>query len=63
VGANAFDDDHKKLIYAEKFQSMYRSGESTLSTETLNFLKDWLAIHIQPTERAYSIHLNTHGIR
>ena len=55
---------HKELVKkAEGLQSKYRSGECALSIETLDFLKDWLAIHIQGSDKKYSNHLNAAGIR
>jgi hemerythrin len=55
--------EHKELIkQAEELQSRYKSGESALSIETLEFLKDWLTIHIQGTDKQYSSHLNANGI-
>jgi hemerythrin len=56
--------EHKELVKkAEGLQSKYKSGECALSIETLDFLKDWLAIHIQGTDKKYSNHLNAAGIR
>jgi hemerythrin len=48
---------------AEDLQSRFNSGESALSIETLDFLKNWLTIHIQCTDKKYSNHLNAAGIR
>lgn len=56
--------EHKELMkQAEELQSRYKSGECSLSIETLDFLKDWLTIHIQSTDKKYSSHLNAAGIR
>jgi hemerythrin-like metal-binding protein len=54
---------HRELVrQAEELQARYKSGESALSIETLDFLKDWLNNHIQGTDKQYSSHLNAHGI-
>jgi hemerythrin-like metal-binding protein len=56
--------EHRELVtQAETLQSRYKSGESALSIETLDFLRDWLTIHIQGTDKKYSSYLNEHGIR
>jgi hemerythrin len=56
--------EHKDLVKkAGTLQSRYKSGECALSIETLDFLKDWLAIHIQGADKKYSNHLNAAGIR
>jgi hemerythrin-like metal-binding protein len=56
--------EHKELVkQAEGLQSRYKSGECSLSIETLDFLKDWLSVHIQGTDKKYTIHLNAAGIR
>jgi len=55
--------EHRELIkQAEQLQSRHKAGESALSVETLEFLKDWLNIHIQSTDKKYSSHLNANGI-
>jgi hemerythrin-like metal-binding protein len=54
---------HRDLVkQAEDLQARYESGECSLSIETLDFLKDWLTIHIQVTDKKYSAHLNAAGI-
>jgi hemerythrin-like metal-binding protein len=55
--------EHKDLVkQAEELQSRYKSGETALSIATLDFLKDWLTVHIQGTDKKYSSHLNANGI-
>jgi hemerythrin-like metal-binding protein len=54
---------HKELVkQVEELESRYKSGESALSIETLDFLRDWLTVHIQGTDKKYSSYLNEHGI-
>ncbi|GAA0557172.1 bacteriohemerythrin [Rhizomicrobium electricum] len=62
-GAAAHKREHEKLktqVMAEiqKFQA----GTTGLGMETLNFLRDWLKHHIQESDKAYSAHLNAHGV-
>jgi hemerythrin len=55
--------EHRELVaQAVTLQSRFKSGESTLSIETLDFLKEWLTVHIQGTDKKYSVHLNASGI-
>jgi hemerythrin-like metal-binding protein len=55
---------HRELMkQAEELQSRCKSGEGALSVETLGFLKDWLTVHIQGSDRRYKDHLNAAGIR
>ena len=57
-------EQHKLLVrQAEDLQSRYKSGENSVSLETLDFLKDWLTIHIQGSDKKYSDHVNAAGIR
>ncbi len=55
--------EHRELVkQVEALQSRYKSGEAALSIETLDFLKNWLNVHIQSTDKKYSGHLNAAGI-
>ena len=61
-------DDHKKehkdlVEQAVKLQSRYKKGETVLSVETLDFLKNWLNGHILGTDKKYTAHLNAKGIQ
>lgn len=61
--AAAHKREHEKLkaqVMAEiqKFQT----GTVGIGMETLNFLRDWLKHHIQESDKAYSAHLNSHGV-
>jgi hemerythrin len=38
------------------------AGNNALSSETFQFLKDWLANHILQVDKRYGPHLNSHGI-
>jgi hemerythrin-like metal-binding protein len=57
-------EEHRLLVkQVEDLRSRFKSGENSISVETLDFLKDWLTIHIQISDKKYSDHLNAAGIR
>ena len=60
-------DDHraqhqKFVAQVEEFRAGLESGGIGKSIEVLEFLKDWLAKHINHTDKMYSAHLNSQGI-
>jgi hemerythrin len=44
------------------FKGEYDQGKTLLSVEVLTFLKDWVANHIQVTDKKYSSLFNEHGL-
>ncbi len=57
-------EQHRLLVkQAEDLRSRFKGGENSISVETLDFLKDWLTLHIQGTDKKYTEHLNAAGIR
>ncbi len=44
-------------------QQKYQSGKPSISLEVMNFLKNWLVNHIQGSDKKYSSHLNSKGIK
>lgn len=46
----------------EEFQTALKAGNMSQSMAVREFLKDWLANHIQQSDRQYSAHLNACGI-
>jgi len=57
-------EQHRLLVkQVDDLRSRFKSGEISISIETLDFLKDWLAIHIQGSDKNYAGHLNAAGIR
>ena len=55
------DDLTKQVL---DVQAKYKAGVTgTLSLEVMNFLKNWLVKHIQGSDKAYSPHLNSKGVR
>ncbi len=54
---------HRKLVAdVEKFQRELEDGLRPNTVDVLIFLKEWLTQHIQKVDKAYSHHLNSHGI-
>ncbi|MGC1870325.1 MAG: bacteriohemerythrin [Acidobacteriaceae bacterium] len=54
---------HRELVAdVEKFQRELDEGLRPNTVAILDFLKDWLTQHIQKVDKAYSEHLNSHGI-
>ena len=54
---------HTDLIEQLKvFIRKYESGNTILSIELMNFLKDWLVNHILKADKNYSTFLNSKGI-
>jgi methyl-accepting chemotaxis protein/hemerythrin len=55
---------HKKFVAdIVALQKQTQAGKATNSVNVLNLLRDWLVNHIQKTDKLYSEHLNTAGIR
>jgi len=63
-GLAAHQMEHKKFVnQVGQFAEQLKSGRLASSISVLIFLKDWLAKHIQQTDRAYGAYLNGHGIK
>jgi hemerythrin len=55
---------HQKFVaQVKQFKNDLDAGSRASSIAVLAFLKDWLAEHIQQTDKMYSEHLNSHGIK
>jgi hemerythrin-like metal-binding protein len=55
---------HRELTkQVEEYVARYEQGDITLSLHLLNFLSDWLATHIQNTDKEYGPWMNEHGVR
>jgi len=46
-----------------RFIERFRSGKEQVSTELMDFLKDWLTTHIKSVDKKYSAFLRQHGVR
>jgi hemerythrin-like metal-binding protein len=62
-GLTVHQTKHSDLIkQIEKFAARFEQGEVTLSLDLMNFLRDWLANHIQRVDHEYGPWLNEHGV-
>jgi hemerythrin-like metal-binding domain len=46
-----------------EFKGKFEAGQAALSIEILTFLKDWVANHIQGTDKKYGSFFNSHGLK
>ena len=62
-GLTAHQAQHNKLMAdVEKYKNDLDEGRKPNTIAVLNFLQKWLVDHIQHSDKAYSDHLNTHGV-
>jgi hemerythrin-like metal-binding protein len=55
---------HRKLMAdVEQYKRALEEGRSASPVSLLNFIRQWLVHHIRESDRAYSDHLNTHGVQ
>jgi hemerythrin len=55
---------HNKLMTdVEKYKADLIEGRKPNIVAVLNFLQQWLIDHIQKSDKRYSDHLNSHGLR
>jgi hemerythrin-like metal-binding protein len=60
----AHQEQHSKLMAeVDKYKVDLFEGRNPNTIAVLNFLRDWLVGHIQKSDKAYSDHLNAHGIQ
>ncbi len=60
----AHKKEHDELTQqALDLQKKYKEGAVTLSLQTSEFLKGWLTKHIQGTDKKYTAHLTSHGVK
>jgi len=56
--------EHQALMAeVEKFKKDLDEGRQPNTVVVLDFLREWLVNHIRKSDRAYSDHLNAHGVR
>jgi hemerythrin len=46
-----------------EFKAKFEAGQTALSIEVLNFLKDWVGNHIQGTDKKYGPFFNKNGLK
>jgi hemerythrin len=55
--------EHEKLVkQVLELQQKAQAGNSILTMSVMNFLKDWLAKHIQGEDKKYGVYFNGKGI-
>jgi hemerythrin len=60
----AHQEQHRKLMAeVEQYKRALEEGRSASSVSLLNFVRQWLMHHIRDSDKAYSDHLNAHGIQ
>ncbi len=63
-GFDAHHEQHSKLMAdVEKYKADLDEGRKPNTIAVLGFLQKWLVEHIQRSDKAYSDHLNAHGVR
>ena len=61
--AAAHKEEHRKLVDQIKdFQTKFHQKEAKVTTELMDFLKDWLMKHIRGTDMKYSAFLRDKGV-
>jgi hemerythrin len=64
VGITRIDDEHKRLIgLINRLYDGMKASASLLSLETMEFLRDWLGVHILKEDKAYSSFLKAKGMQ
>jgi len=60
----AHKDEHKKFVAdVSAFKIKFDSGNAMISTEIMNFLRDWLSKHILQTDKKFAKSLNALGVK
>jgi len=60
----AHKGEHKKLVAdVSAFKTKFDGGNAMISTEIMNFLRDWLSKHIMQTDKRFGQALNKAGVK
>lgn len=63
-GLAAHQQQHAQLLAdVEKYRKELDGGRAPNTVAVLGFLQKWLVGHIQQADKAYSEHMNAHGVR
>src|SRR3989339_622150 len=55
--------EHDALVQqVVKLKADFDNGKSVLTLDVMNFLKDWLTLHIMGDDKAYTLFLKSQGI-
>jgi len=56
-------EEHQKLsLKVEEFISRFNNGDEDILFDLLNFLEDWLVIHLNNQDKKYTKCFNDHGL-
>jgi len=59
----AHKEEHKKLVQeVAAFKGKFDKGDAALTSEIMNFLRDWLTKHILQTDKLFGKDLNSKGV-
>jgi len=62
--STAHKREHQKLVNtAVELQTKLNSGNARITSETMNFLKDWLYHHILESDKLLGKHLSSNGVQ
>lgn len=63
-GLPAHQAQHQKLMAdVEQYKRALEQGRNASPVTLLNFVREWLVHHIRESDKAYSDHLNAHGVQ
>jgi hemerythrin-like metal-binding protein len=63
-GLAAHKELHRKLMEdVEQYKRALEEGRSASPISLLNFIRQWLVHHIREADKAYTDHLNAHGVQ
>jgi len=55
--------EHQKFVQtALDLQNKFHSGQARITTETMQFLRDWLQNHIMQSDKVFGAHLQSKGL-
>lgn len=63
VDAESHTQEHNNLVKkVTELKADFDAGKMGITTQTLNFLRDWLVNHILGSDKMYGPHLKKHGV-
>lgn len=61
---SAHEKEHRVFVKKVKeFQAGFESGKAMITIEIMQFLNEWLVMHIRGTDQKYSDFLNSKGVK
>jgi len=56
--------EHQKLVEkVTELKTQFDQGKMGITSQTLNFLRDWIVNHIQKSDKGYVLHFKKYGIK